>query len=113
LNENQLTGPLPKEWSQNAALDEVSVAFNSLSGQLPAEWARLPSLRVLKLNSNKFSGEVPRAWASMPALATLTVFDNPDLSGCLPGGRTYQTPSGQQTGNAKDAAAGTKIGGAC
>jgi len=99
-----------------------SVAFNSISGNLPAEWARSPSLKVLKLNSNKIGGAFPKQWASLASLETLTIFDNPDLSGCLPaafagagpsGKGFFQGPSGQLTQSGKEAAKGTKISGFC
>jgi hypothetical protein len=76
----------------------------------------MSGLRVLKLNSNKLSGPVPKAWAGLPALRTLSLYDNPDLSGCLPAGiagGTLQAPGGRVTPNAKEAAAGTKISAFC
>lgn len=125
LNDNQLSGPLPPEWAAAPlarSLQELSLAYNQLSGPLPLAWADLHSLRVLKLNSNKLSGAVPPAWAppgGMKALGTLTVFNNPDLSGCLPAGLAkrsqpvFQGLSGKRTGDVAVAARGTKVTGFC
>ncbi|KAI8463265.1 MAG: hypothetical protein J3K34DRAFT_444495 [Monoraphidium minutum] len=129
LNDNQLSGTLPASWGKSKSLTELSVAFNNLEGPLPAEWRGLEKVKVLKLNSNKLSGAVPKAWAPpgdphMSSLETLTLFGNAELSGCLPnplgakgaqarGGGLFQGPGGQKTGDAKKAAAGTKITGWC
>lgn len=68
---------------------------------------------------------MPKAWAppaGMAALETLTLFNNADLTGCLPpalagpgpaGAGYFQASSGQLTKDVKSAAAGTKISGVC
>lgn len=123
VNDNQLSGTLPKEWSKMENIKELSLSFNMITGTLPPEWGALQKLRVLKVNSNQLKGSVPAAWAppstpNMVSLKTLTIFNNPELSGCLPkalagkgpsGWGFFQGPSGQLTKNATTAATGTKI----
>jgi hypothetical protein len=116
--------PRPCPLPETSRLPSRSLAFNGFSGALPADWGSLSSLRVLKLNSNQLSGAVPKAWArpGLPALKTLSLWNNPGLTGCLPaalagagpsGQGYFQGPGGKITSAAKEAASGTKISGFC
>ena len=89
LNNNQLTGPLPESWGENAnlpGLQSLDVSANNLSGSLPAVWGHNNSFTLLtnlNLANNTLSGGLPADWANagrFPALQQLEVQYN-QLSG--------------------------------
>jgi len=76
LNDNRLSGTLPPTWR----MESINVAWNNLTGPLPPSWVAPGSLR---LAGNNLSGPVPATW-SRAKLSSLSLNDNPGLSGCLP-----------------------------
>lgn len=94
LSENGLKGQLPASWADMRSLQELWLEFNQLSGSLPSSWSALGgTLQKLALNNNDFSGSVPRSWVQFREVAGpmyLYLFDNPELTGCLPFGLKQQ-----------------------
>ena len=89
LSNNQLTGPLPDSWGENAnlpGLQSLDVSANNLSGPLPSVWGHNNSFTLLtnlNLANNTLSGGLPSDWANsgrFPALQQLEVQYN-QLSG--------------------------------
>ena len=56
---NRLTGFIPPELGNLAALESISLTGNRLAGPLPPELGRLTNLEGLSLESNELSGPVP------------------------------------------------------
>ncbi|KAG8478664.1 hypothetical protein CXB51_028529 [Gossypium anomalum] len=59
LSYNSLTGGLPSEIGNIAALKLLNLADNDLSGQLPSELSKLSNLEYLDLSGNNFKGKIP------------------------------------------------------
>jgi Leucine-rich repeat (LRR) protein len=57
---------------------------------LPASYGNLAALERLSLNDNTFTGHIPREWSGMTALQKLYLYNNPQLSGCVPQGLEEQ-----------------------
>lgn len=55
-----------------------------LTDALPASYGRLRSLERLSLNDNSFSGSIPSSWGNMGSLVKVYMYNNPQLSGCVP-----------------------------
>ena len=65
LKYNNLTGSLPKELGQLAALTTLTLDGNQLTGILPEEWGQLASLKVLSLTYNQLTGILPVEWGQL------------------------------------------------
>ncbi|THG03998.1 hypothetical protein TEA_007131 [Camellia sinensis var. sinensis] len=59
LSRNYLSGPLPREWA-STKLELINFNSNNLTGELPKEFSNLINLRELsRLSSNNFNGKLP------------------------------------------------------
>ncbi len=83
LRGNGLTGFIPPELGNLAALESISLTGNRLSGPLPPELGRLANLRNLVLWNNELTGTIPRELANLPELRFLTLSGN-NLTGSIP-----------------------------
>ncbi|KAL1144279.1 hypothetical protein V6Z11_A11G219700 [Gossypium hirsutum] len=81
LSYNSLTGGLPSEIGNIAALKLLNLADNDLSGQLPSELSKLSNLEYLDLSGNNFKGKIPDRLST--DLNGFNVSYN-DLSGPIP-----------------------------
>ncbi|KAA3473585.1 putative inactive receptor kinase [Gossypium australe] len=81
LSYNSLTGGLPSEIGNIAALKLLNLADNDLSGQLPSELSKLSNLEYLDLSGNNFKGKIPDRLSNN--LNGFNVSYN-DLSGPIP-----------------------------
>ncbi|MBA0770447.1 hypothetical protein Gotri_019082, partial [Gossypium trilobum] len=81
LSYNSLTGGLPSEIGNIAALRLLNLANNDLSGQLPSELSKLSNLEYLDLSGNNFKGKIPDRLST--SLNGFNVSYN-DLSGPIP-----------------------------
>ncbi|KAL4354249.1 hypothetical protein GQ457_06G043400 [Hibiscus cannabinus] len=81
LSYNILTGGLPSEIGNIAALKLLNLADNDLSGQLPSELSKLSNLEYLDLSGNNFKGKIPDRLST--SLHGFNVSYN-DLSGPIP-----------------------------
>jgi hypothetical protein len=92
---------------------------NFLGGPLPGAWSGMAALEELYLGINALTGPVPPSWGSWGQLKRLTLFANPQLSGCLPAawrgrinvGRTVDVDGPYKGGDVLTA--GTGITGYC
>ena len=62
----------------------MDLSFNDLSGEIPTELGSLSNLTQLALDFNDLSGEIPPELGSLSNLTHLDLYDNDDLSGCVP-----------------------------
>ncbi|OMP02522.1 hypothetical protein COLO4_11029 [Corchorus olitorius] len=81
LSANSLTGGLPSEIGNIAALKLLNLADNKLSGELPSELSKLSYLEYLDLSRNNFKGKIPDKLST--SLNVFNVSYN-DLSGSIP-----------------------------
>ncbi|CAB9524481.1 Leucine Rich Repeat [Seminavis robusta] len=85
FHNNQLTGTLPTELSSILSLQNLQFQNNRFIGQIPSEFGLLYSLSWLEMANNSLSGIVPQELSALQqSLHTLTLQDNPLLSGSLP-----------------------------
>ncbi|XP_017239932.1 LRR receptor-like serine/threonine-protein kinase EFR [Daucus carota subsp. sativus] len=59
LNENQISGSIPREIGKLVNLAILSLAYNNLTGSLPSSIGSLKHLVILSLSYNKFTGDIP------------------------------------------------------
>lgn len=79
-----LSGTVPAGTLGNlTALHTLSLRLNGLSGALPADLANAAALRNVFLNGNRLSGGFPQAILALPGLVRLSLGGN-DLSGPIP-----------------------------
>ncbi|XP_047954625.1 receptor-like protein Cf-9 homolog [Salvia hispanica] len=84
LEENNLTGPIPKELGSLVNLWELQLKENYLiNGSIPKEFGNLTSLSYLLLYSNKLTGHIPKEIGSMTAMRMLLLQGN-NLNGPIP-----------------------------
>lgn len=60
VDDNQLIGRLPPQWSTLTQMRRVFAYGNALSGRLPWTWSTMQLLRELTLDSNAFEGSIPK-----------------------------------------------------
>ncbi|KAJ0255379.1 Malectin domain-containing protein [Hirschfeldia incana] len=82
LSRNCLTGSIPEEWA-SMELEELYFPGNRLSGSFPEVLTRITSLRTLDLEGNRFSGPVPPEIGKLVYLAELSLSSN-SFTGPLP-----------------------------
>ncbi|MEB3360378.1 MAG: putative Ig domain-containing protein [Synechococcales bacterium] len=61
LSNNNLTGTLPKELGDMAALRTLDLSRNQIGGQIPADLKDLGNLKSLRLDENQIRGPLPQA----------------------------------------------------
>ena len=83
LTDNHLTGPIPAQLGQLAELVELSLDGNALTGRIPAQLDRLAKLTELWLGSNALTGSIPAQLGSLAKLYLLDIQDN-HLTGSIP-----------------------------
>ena len=83
LRGNGLTGFIPPELGNLAALESISLTGNRLAGPLPPELGRLANLRNLVLWRNELNGTIPRELGNLSELRVLTLSEN-NLTGPIP-----------------------------
>ncbi|KAF5788427.1 putative non-specific serine/threonine protein kinase [Helianthus annuus] len=65
------------------SLRVLSLRVNNLSGPIPSDFSNLKYLTRLLLNSNSFSGNIPSSFSYLPYLIALRLANN-NFSGYLP-----------------------------
>jgi hypothetical protein len=83
LGFNQLTGSIPPELGNLAALRILNLSRNQLSGAIPPELGDLTDLHTLFISRNLLSGSIPAELGNLSGLIALSLYSN-DLSGVVP-----------------------------
>ncbi|KAH9620752.1 hypothetical protein KSS87_005777 [Heliosperma pusillum] len=86
LDDNHLTGPIPKEIGNCTSLYLLSLSHNSLSGPIPSSISKLQRLEILRMESNEFSGEMPKELGTLQNLVAVNVSYNKLIGRLPPGG---------------------------
>ena len=83
LSYNQITGGLPRELEHLTNLEGLLLSGNLLTGPLPSELGRLDNLRVLRLSDNQLRGGIPIELGDLAGLQELNLGSN-ELGGNIP-----------------------------
>jgi hypothetical protein len=90
-----LSGSLPPEMGDLAALQNLNLEYNQLTGEIPPELSQLSSLQVLNLKSNQLTGAIPVSFTNLTSMInsdddtyTYFVFNDTDL--CEPPNSDFQ-----------------------
>ena len=83
LGSNQLSGSIPPELGNLAALQHLDLSENQLSGTIPPQLGTLANLQVMNLQYNQLSGTIPPQIGSLSNLSDLSLRSN-QLTGSLP-----------------------------
>ena len=83
LSGNHLLGPIPSEFGELAALQELTLDRNQVTGPIPTELGELSNLKRLILNNNRLAGSIPSELGRLSNLELLHLSSN-RLSGCVP-----------------------------
>ncbi|CAO2831447.1 unnamed protein product [Amaranthus hypochondriacus] len=86
LDDNALTGPIPKEIGNCSSLYLLSLSHNKLSGPIPSSLSKLTRLEILKLESNELSGEMPKELGTLQNLLAVNISYNKLIGRLPPGG---------------------------
>eukprot|EP00980_Cylindrotheca_fusiformis_P005436 scaffold1160_cov95-Cylindrotheca_fusiformis.AAC.1 len=82
LANNLLTGTLDNV--VNPRLKNLDLSGNLLEGTIPQDFGIMTLLESLRLGSNKLSGPLPPTLADLHRLDSLSLEDNPSLTGAVP-----------------------------
>ena len=80
---NNLTGEIPRELGNLTNLTELNLKNNKLTGEIPHELGNLTNLTILDLENNKLAGEIPRELGNLTNLTRLDLERN-NLTGEIP-----------------------------
>ncbi len=83
LDNNQLSGRLPRVLGSLPLLNDLNLSNNQLTGPIPAELGNLISLWILDLSHNQLTGPIPAELGNLPLLTYLDLSYN-DLSVPIP-----------------------------
>lgn len=99
LSYNALSGGIPEELGDMAALQVLDLARNDLTGEIPASLGRLRDLGVFDVSRNRLSGGIPSSFSNLSFLVQIDVSDN-NLTGEIPQlGQLSTLPATQYAGN--------------
>eukprot|EP00250_Pteridium_aquilinum_P022514 c25397_g1_i1 orf=64-2406(-) len=83
LGNNNLSGPLPKEFGNLANLQELSMLHNNLQSTIPSEFGKLKSLTHLNLHDCNLYGGLPKEMGNLKNLKYISLYNNL-LTGTIP-----------------------------
>ncbi|NQZ77545.1 MAG: T9SS type A sorting domain-containing protein, partial [Ekhidna sp.] len=83
LSGNGLSGQLPAEIGNFAALERLGIPNNAIGGEIPAELGQVTTLQRIGLRNNQLTGEIPESIAVLEGLTHLNVHENA-LTGIAP-----------------------------
>ncbi|XP_022855118.1 MDIS1-interacting receptor like kinase 2-like [Olea europaea var. sylvestris] len=83
VDNNRLSGPIPKSLKNCSSLTRARFDHNQFSGNLSEEFGVYPNLTFMDLSDNKFYGELSNDWCISKQLETLKIAKN-NLSGSIP-----------------------------
>ena len=84
LFENQLSGPIPEDWTRNLSLWGFLLDNNQMSGTLPTELFEHPSFGRLEMSNNNFTGSMPAGMARLMNDMNMLNISGNDFSGDVP-----------------------------
>ena len=84
LQNNDLTGPIPKELGQLNSLEVLCLNNNNLEDSIPSELGKCKKLRYLDLSNNWLTGEIPTKLEDCKAGMEVLCLQNNSLSGPIP-----------------------------
>lgn len=83
MSHNQLTGSIPKLYSQLAHIESLDLSFNDLTGEIPQELIDSTFLEVFIVGHNNLSGRVSIIKAQFGTFTKNSYEGNPFLCGPL------------------------------
>ncbi|PSS17398.1 MDIS1-interacting receptor like kinase [Actinidia chinensis var. chinensis] len=83
VQNNQLTGPIPKSLRDCKSLVRVRLEGNQFTGSISEAFGVYPNLNYLDLSRNNFHGEISKNWSSCPRLQNLAMAGN-NITGSIP-----------------------------
>ena len=86
LDRNSISGSLPTQLGNLSNLTRLAMNRNQLTGSIPTELGNLSNLSIIGLARNQLSGTLPSSLGNLTGLTKLSLHDNTDLTGALPGG---------------------------
>ncbi|EFJ19606.1 hypothetical protein SELMODRAFT_58060, partial [Selaginella moellendorffii] len=95
LNNNLLSGSIPRELGELKELISLDLYDNYLTGTIPDTLSELNSLRFLRLNSNLLSGSIPESLTCLSNLKVIDFSDN-NLSGRVPSDGSFARMSSKR-----------------
>ncbi|KAG7591664.1 Leucine-rich repeat [Arabidopsis thaliana x Arabidopsis arenosa] len=99
LSQNNLSGPIWKEFGNLKKLHVFNLNANRLSGSIPSSLSEMTNLEALDLSNNRFSGSIPESLKKLTFLSKFSVANN-SLSGRVPSGGQFETfPNSSFEGN--------------
>lgn len=101
LGNNRLTGSIPPQISNLTSLTVFSADHNLLTGEIPLEFGKLVSLEVLNLSYNGLYGSIPSNFEMMTSLVSIDLSNNL-LEGEVPDFPPYLNISLDAFANNKD-----------
>ncbi|MBQ6434097.1 MAG: hypothetical protein IJJ94_09175 [Bacteroidaceae bacterium] len=84
LFENQLSGPIPEDWTRNLSLWGFIIDNNQMSGTIPTELFEHPSFGRLEMSNNNFTGSMPAGMARLMDDMNMLNISGNDFSGDVP-----------------------------
>ena len=89
LNDNELTGEIPRELGSLSNLEQLGLRGNQLTGEIPTELGDLSNLQGLWLNDNELTGDIPHSLTGLTVLMGFAFHNNSGL--CAPVDEAFQT----------------------
>ncbi len=83
LEEANLNGRIPSEFTSLTGLDWLILSNNRLTGSIPSEFGSLAGLERLFLSQNRLTGSIPSSLGNLSNLTHLGL-ENTNLSGSIP-----------------------------
>lgn len=90
LSMNKLTGEIPTQLGELAALHSLNLSFNILAGHIPKSFSTMEEIESLDLSHNNLVGTIPHDIVQLHFISTFNVSFN-NLTGSIPFENNFQT----------------------
>ena len=84
LGDNHISGPFPKEITNNISLQYLELERNQITGELPEKLAELPILNKLSVSDNNMTGRIPASVTRLMEKKNALNLSGNDFSGDVP-----------------------------